>query len=111
MPSAGPRAWFDLCLGGHDHEVNSECPGNTYCENIDDGNDKSIKCVNRQSPGTSAERDTYNAAIIGSSGTVKALSGRLNAQPHHTVIIPDNMKASVAAFVLSEFLVQITRFC
>jgi hypothetical protein len=108
MPEAGPQGWFDFCVtqrraGNRAYQVNSGCPGNTYCGNINDGHDQSIKCVKQQLQGTSAARNTPKDPIIGSSGTFTG--GSPNTQFGVTVRIEDAMKASVAALFLSKFLV------
>jgi hypothetical protein len=99
QPSMGLKAWTDSCSGpvsGTGIQIRTECPGNTYCENINDGQVQSSKCVNRQAPGTSAARKTPKDPIIGSSSNFMALRGLVNSQFQFPVMIKDDMKASVA---------------
>jgi hypothetical protein len=96
-------------VNGEILQIGAECQaGNTYCQNVNDGQVQSIKCVDRQAPGTSAARKTAKDPIIGSSGNFMALRGPANSQFQFPVMIKDDMKASVAAFILSKFLVQFT---
>jgi hypothetical protein len=111
-PQYGTTAWFDLCVksGAPNFQVASRCPSNTVCQNFHDGKDSSIKCVNQQPAGTSVARSTRDP-MIGYSGIFTAPSFvNRNFPFRFTVTIQDDMKASVAAFVLSKFLVQITLF-
>jgi hypothetical protein len=114
-PQFGRTAWFDLCsqtpwsgVQFPNIQAPSSCTAGNVCQNIHDGKDLSIKCVNHLRAGKSAARKTPTDPMIGYSHIYTASKG--NQQFEFTVKIENDMKASVAAFILSKFFVQITLF-
>ncbi len=86
----------------------STCPPRNACENlVDEDNDHTIKCVNIQEPGTSSTRKETTAPQIGSSVLEAARISVKATQFQTEVTIENDMKASVAAVLLSKFLLAI----
>jgi hypothetical protein len=113
VPEAGTTAWADVCwaiIHQYEYRRGARCPKNTYCENVEDGPDETIKCVNDQPPGTSAPTKSAKDPQIGCSDNFKAPVGLKSSQFDFDVKILNSMKASVAAFVMSKFLLEITLF-
>ena len=113
-PTAGVGSWLDSCLGFtdegdfHSFEGYSNCPPQHACEDIvDEDDDRSIKCVPIQEPGTSKKRKADSDPQIGSSDVKVARISVEATQTETEVIILDDMKASVAAVLLSKFLLTI----
>ena len=109
-PDRTPQSWDDVCENDNfDIRVPGEnCPQNTYCENIldVDANNQlieTIQCVAGTAPGVSKSRKRAKDPQIGSSSKKQAVTSLANSQLYHELIIADDMLASVAAFILSEF--------
>jgi hypothetical protein len=114
-PQYGLDTWADVCWSFRTalkfaYRRGARCPEKTYCEDIFDGQDFTIKCVDRQPPGTSAATTSATDPQIGSSPTFKAPADLAGSQFDFDVKILNSIKASVAAFVLSKFLLQATLF-
>jgi hypothetical protein len=112
-PQAGATAWADVCWASiHQYEYRrgARCPKNTYCEDVEEGFDQTIKCVNQQPPGTSAPTDSAKDPQIGSSANFRAPVSLKSSQFEFGVKVLHSMLASVAAFVVSKSLLEITLF-
>jgi hypothetical protein len=89
----------------------ARCPENTVCESVDNGEDLTINlCVEQQAPGKTAARSSRKDPQIGSSSNFKAPADIGGTQLDFSIKILDSMKASVSAFIMSKFFLQITLF-
>jgi hypothetical protein len=111
-PDAGLTAWVDICSSYYsrpnpfEYKRGARCPPNTYCENIEEDGEDTIKCVDGQPPGTSAATKSAKDPQIGSSANFKAPADLGNSQFDFNVRIINSIKASVAAIVISRFLLE-----
>jgi hypothetical protein len=113
VPEAGRTAWADVCWAifhHYEYRRGARCPENTYCQNVEDGPDDTIKCVDDQPPGTSAPTKSAKDPQIGSSANFQAAVGLKSSQFEFSVKILYSMTASVAAFIMSKSLLEITLF-
>ena len=112
QPTVGVGAWMDYCHGtesddgsDYSYEAYSSCPPRHVCENlVDEDEDRTIKCVPIQEPGTSKKRKKPTDPQIGSSDVKVARISVKATQVDTEVTVENDMKASVAAVLLSEFL-------
>jgi hypothetical protein len=106
VPSKNPRAWQDVCVNTHFQlEIPGNCPDNTVCENIVNHDaETTIRCVSTSEPGTSKSRQSATDPQAGASNEFQAVTSLANTQFKFEVFVADDMLASVAAFVLSKFL-------
>jgi hypothetical protein len=108
-PEAGPTAWADVCRShstGPEYKRGDKCSNNAYCENVFDGENYTIKCVDRQPPGTSAATKSATDPQIGCSANLRAWPIRQLPELEFTVKVLNPMKASVSAFLISKFLLH-----
>ena len=113
-PTAGVGAWMDYCHGTqsdgshYSYEAYGSCPPRHVCENlVDEDEDRTIKCVPIQEPGTSKKRKKPTDPQIGSSDVKVARISVEATQVDTEVTVENDMKASVAAVLLSEFLLLV----
>ena len=95
-------SWRDVCEGGL--QIYSSCPKLSLCEDILDGMDETIRCNPLQPEGSTSPRSKASDPQVGTSEMKTAAFTLSTTQLRHDVIIADDMKASVAAMVLSKFL-------
>jgi hypothetical protein len=108
IPEFGHTAWKDACWSQHsrppfEYKRFGRCPINTYCQNIEEDDDHTIKCVDQQAPGTSAPPKSPIDPQIGSSINFRVPAGLGGSPFGFSVKILNSIKASVAAFVISKF--------
>jgi hypothetical protein len=108
MRDFGPRAWADLCWSHHSrppykYRRLAECPEDTYCKNIEEDGEDTIKCLHQPDPDTTAPSNSPKDPQIGASAILIAPAGIGATQFDFSVKILNSIKASVTAFVISKF--------